>query len=181
VPRPSKTSAEEIVAAAVEIVSQKDLSWRAVARKLGLAPNALYHYFPDRMMLDAAVAAEGMRRLHAALKKASARSLGVDAVRSACRAYLRFARSHPALYDTMMKRYPDTPELLAARADLREFTRKLFSGLAKPQAAGNADFMAWALLHGLSVFEREGLLETSELSADAWLAISALLSGLSRA
>jgi AcrR family transcriptional regulator len=152
---------------------------RAVARKLGLAPNALYHYFPDREMLEAAVAAEGMRRLHAVLKKAAAGSRKAEAVRSACRAYLRFARSHAALYATMMKRYPDTPELLAARADLREFTRNLFSGLADPQAAGKVNFMAWALLHGLAVFEKDGLLETSELSTDAWVAISALLTGLS--
>jgi len=118
-PHPSKTSREAIVAAAVAIVDRggtEGLSMRAVARKLGLAPNALYYYFPDRAMLKAAVAAEGIRRIHAVLKKAAFGPPGADAVRCACRSYLRFARSHSALYAMMMKKHPDSPELLAALA-----------------------------------------------------------------
>jgi AcrR family transcriptional regulator len=160
------------------IIGQETLSMRAVARKLGLAPNALYYYFPDRKTLEAAVAAEGTRRIHAVLKKAAARSQGASGVRAVCRAYLRFARSNPALYAMMMRAYPGVPELAAARADLRRFTLELFAGHTDPATAGKASFAAWSLLHGLVVLERGGLLE-AKLSADAWFAISALLSGLS--
>jgi len=60
VANPRKTSRKAILAAAVEIVERdgtETLSMRAVARRLGLAPNALYYYFRDRKALEAAVAA----------------------------------------------------------------------------------------------------------------------------
>ena len=172
------------MAAAVEIVEgggTDGLSMRAVARKLGLAPNALYYYFPDRKMLEAAVAAEGIRRIYGILKKAVAGAQGSAAVRRACRSYLRFARAQPLLYAMMMRKHPDSPELLAARAGFRELSLGLFAGIGNPQADSKANlFASWALLHGLAELEREALLEHSELSADASLAISALLAGLSR-
>jgi AcrR family transcriptional regulator len=181
VPHPSKTSREAIVAAAVELVDQgptEDLSMRAVARKLGLAPNALYYYFRDRKALEAAVAAEGIRRMHAVLKRA-ARPRGPGGLRRTCHSYLRFARSHPALYAVMMKKHPDVPELVAARRGFREFSQELFAGFGNPPAASKANFAPWALLHGLVALEREGLLDDSALPADAALVISALLAGLS--
>ena len=181
-PHPSKTSREAIVAAALETIEEgpnEDLSMRAVARRLGLAPNALYYYFRDRRMLEAAVAAEGIRRIHAVLKKAAAGPQGPDAVRRTCHSYLRFARSHPALYAMMMRKHPDVPELVAARRGFREFSQELFAGIGDPQAASKANFASWALLHGLVVLEREGLLANSELPTDASLVISALLAGMS--
>jgi AcrR family transcriptional regulator len=183
-PHPSKTSRKAIVAATLEMVDRggtEDLSMRAVARKLGLAPNALYYYFPNRKTLEAAVAAEGIRRIHAALKRPAAGPPGADAVRRTCRSYLRFARAHPALYAMMMKKHPDCPELLAARAGFRDLLVSLFESIGKPRAASKANFASWALLHGLAVLERDSLLERSELPANASLAISALLAGLSKA
>jgi AcrR family transcriptional regulator len=182
VPHPSKTSREAIVAAAVEIVDggpSEDLSMRAVARRLGLAPNALYYYFRNRRMLEAAVAAEGIRRIHAVLKKAAAGPQGPGSVRRTCHSYVRFARSHPALYAMMTRKHPDVPELVAARRSFREFSRGVFAGIGNQQAASKAYFASWALLHGLVVLEREGLLANSELPTDASLVISALLAGLS--
>jgi AcrR family transcriptional regulator len=181
-PHPSKTSKEAIVAAAVEMIEEGlagDLSMRAVARKLGLAPNALYYYFRDRQTLEAAVAAEGMRRLHAILKRAAAGLQGPGGIRRMCNSYVRFARSNPALYAAMMRKHPDVPELVAARRGFREFSQGLFAGIENPPAAAKANFAPWALLHGLVVLEKEGLLEDSELPANASLVISALLAGLS--
>jgi AcrR family transcriptional regulator len=184
VPHPSKTSRDAIVRAAVAFIEQspaEDLSMRAVAGRLGLAPNALYYYFRNRKMLEAAVAAEGIRSIHAALEKAAARDRGAGAVRRTCHAYVRFARSHPALYAVMMRKHPDLPDLVAARSGLREFLQSLFAAIGQPQAASRANFASWALLHGLVVLEREGLLENSELPTDASHVISALLAGLSAA
>jgi AcrR family transcriptional regulator len=181
---PSKTSRKAIIAAAVEIVGRdgtEGLAMRAVARKLGLAPNALYYYFPNRKMLEAAVAAEGIRRIHAVLKKPAAGPQKAGAVCRTCRSYLRFARAHPALYAVMMKKHPKCSELVAARADFSDLLVSLFASIGNSQAASKANFASWALLHGLAVLERDALLERSELSADASLAISALLAGLSKA
>ena len=152
---------------------------RAVARKLGLAPNALYYYFPNRRMLEAAVAANGIRRIHAVLKKTSAGSQGAGAVRRTCRSYLRFARAHPTLYAVMMTKHPDLPDLVAARKDLHEFLQGLFAATGHPQPGAKAESASWALLHGLVVLEREGLLEDSELPTDASHVVSVLLAGLS--
>ena len=182
VPRPSKTSREAIVAAAVETIDEgpaEDLSMRAVARKLELTPNALYYYFRDRKMLEAAVAAEGIRRIHSVLKKAAAGPPGPGAVRRTCHSYVRFARAHPSLYAVTMKKHPDASELVAARRSFREFLQRLFAGAGNLPADSKAEFAPWALLHGLVVLEREGLLEDSELPADASLVISALLEGFS--
>jgi len=177
VPNPQKTSRKAIVAAAAEILEREGteaLSMRAVARRLGLAPNALYNYFPDRKELEAALAAEGMRRLSAALKRAAKGEPDAEAVRRSFRAYLRFARRRPALYATMMRRYRDTPGLAAARAGLWDFFRGLFRSLEDPRLAQTAAFAAWALLHGTTA------LDDADLSAAAFAAMGTLLAALSR-
>jgi len=179
---PAKTSEAAIVAATVEIIERQgieQLSVRAVARKLGLAPNALYYRFPERKILEAAAAAEGMRRINVALNKAIARFEGEDAVHRACRAYLRFGHSHPAVYAMMMKKYPEAPGLLAEREGFREVSVGLFAGLADQRAASMASAALWALLHGLVELEIGGLLKPRELSADAAFGASALMAGLS--
>jgi AcrR family transcriptional regulator len=182
-PHPPKTSVEAIVAATVAIIEHggmEHLSVRAVARRLGLAPNALYYRFPERKILEAAVAAEGMRRINAVVKKTAARYEGEAAVRRACRSYLQFGRSHPAIYEMMMKEYPEVPELLAERESFREVTTNLLAGLGDPHDTSNASSALRALLHGLVELEIEGLLESRQLSAAASFGVSALLAGLSR-
>jgi len=179
---PAKTSAEAIVAATVSIIEHygiEHLSVRAVARDLGLAPNALYYRFPARSTLEAAVAADGMRRLNAVLRKRVSGLEGEDAIRRACRAYLRFGRSHPAVYAMMMKKYPEASGLLAEREDFRDVSVSLFASLVDRRAASKASSAFWALLHGFVELEIAGLLTARELSVDASLAVSALIAGLS--
>jgi AcrR family transcriptional regulator len=179
---PSKTSEQAIIAATLEIIEHdglEHLSVRAVARKLGLAPNALYYRFPERKILEAAVAAEGMRRINAVLKRTVARSEGEAAVRSACRAYLRFGHLHPAVYAMMMKEYPKVPGLLAEREGFREVSVSLFKSLGDQRAALKASSAWRALLHGLVELEMDGMLEPRELSAGASFGVSALMAGLS--
>jgi AcrR family transcriptional regulator len=177
VPNPQKTSRRAIVAAALETVERHGadaLSMRAVARRLGLAPNALYNYFPDRKGLEAAMGAEGMRRLQAVLRRAAKQAPAADALRRCCRAYLRFARRRPALYGIAMRRHPDTPELLASRAGLRDFFRALFRSFQDPRAVQTAAFAAWALLHGMAV------LDDADPSAASFSAMQTLIAALSQ-
>lgn len=184
VPHPQKASQKAIVSAAVEIVERdgtETLSNRAVAKRLGLTPDALYRYFPDRKRLEAAVAAEGTRRLRAALQRAVKGTADAEAVCGSCRAYLRFARRRPALYAMMMKKHADSPGLVAARAGLRDFFRLLFTPLEDPQSVQTAGLAAWALLHGMVSQQREGLLDDADLSADSFSALSALVAAFSRA
>jgi AcrR family transcriptional regulator len=183
VPSSQKTSQKAIVAAAAAIVEQdgaEALSIRAVARRLGLAPNALRSYFPDRKTLVAAVAAEGMRGLHLALKRAAKGSAGAEAVSRACQAYLRFARKRPALYAMMMQRYADTPQLLAARTGLGDFSRALFASLQEPGLVTTAGLAWWASLHGMAVLARDGLLDDRDLAADSFSGVWALITAAPR-
>ena len=80
-----------------------------------------------------------------------------------------------------MKRYPDIPGLLAARADLRDFFRVLFASLEDPRSVQTAGLAAWALLHGMAAQERDGLLDDADLSADSLSAVWALVAALSGA
>jgi len=171
-----------ILSAALELVEQDgtgSLSIRAVAKRLDLAPAGLNRYFPDRKSLEATVAAEGTRRLCAALQRTTKGSVDAEAVRGACRAYLRFARRHPALYAMTMRKYPDVPALLAAREDLRNLFRMLFAPLGDPQSSRTAGLAVWASLHGMVAQERDGLLDDAEVSADSlsavWTLVAALL------
>jgi AcrR family transcriptional regulator len=177
VPNPQRTSRQAIVAAAVEIVEgdgTEALSMRAVARRLRLAPNALYNYFPDRKGLEAALAAEGMRRLHVALRRAAKGAPDADALRRCCRAYLRFARRRPSLYAIMMRKYPDAPGLRAMKAGICDFFRALSRSLEDPRTAQTAAFAAWALLHGMAV------LGEADPPAASFSGMEALVAALSR-
>ena len=182
-PNPRRTSQKAIVSAALEIVERdgiEALSMRAMAKRLGLAPNALYHYFPDRKRLEATVAADGTRRLCAALQRATQGATHAEAVCRACRAYLRFARRRPALYAMMMKKHPVLPSLRAARAGLRGSFRALFASLEDPQSVRTAGFAVWALLHGMVVQDRDALPDDADLSAGSLSAMWALIAALSR-
>jgi AcrR family transcriptional regulator len=183
-PHSQRTSQKAIVAAAVEIVERagtEALSMRAVARQLGLAADALHRHFQDRKSLEAAVAAEGTRRLRTALQRAARGTADAEAVGASCRAYLRFARRHTALYGMTMKKYADTPGLQAARQGLRDFFRALFASLEDPRSVQTAGVAAWALLHGMVAQQRDELPDDADLSADSCSALWALVAAFARA
>jgi len=68
---PAKISRAVIVQQMVEGGSAEPPSLRAIARRLNVATNALYSYFPDRAGLSAASAVVGSRKMFAAAGSAS--------------------------------------------------------------------------------------------------------------
>jgi AcrR family transcriptional regulator len=76
------------------------LSLRAVAREAGVSPAAPYHHFKDKGELLGALAEEGFHDLGAALRTAFEAD-PQEKVSSIGLAYVRFARSHPAVYRVM--------------------------------------------------------------------------------
>lgn len=187
-PFPSKTNQETILAAATEIVEREgiaSLSMREIARRLELAPNALYHHFKDRKELEAEIAAEGFRQLAAAIKKAvepgrrRSEAVGEDALIRTNHAYLKFARARPALYQIMFRKHTPTPGLVAAKDALQEYSRKLYDWLEPPEIIAEATFALFAMMHGIATLERDGLLE-GEMKRDPTFVISALLAGLTQ-
>lgn len=189
-PFPSKTNQEMILVAATEIVERQgieSLSMREIARRLELAPNALYHYYQDRNELEAEIAAEGFRQLFTIIKRAANRGAAKDqclgnhpdtVVRTSL-AYLKFARTRPALYQLMIKKHTQTPGLVSAKREIQEFSKGLFNWLNAPELIAEANFAIFAMIHGIATLEREGLLE-DDLKRDPAYAISALLAGLSK-
>ena len=70
---PAKLSRATIIQAALKMVEEdaaEPPSLRAIARRLHVATNALYNYFPDRSELNAAIAVAGSRKMLSSLKRA---------------------------------------------------------------------------------------------------------------
>jgi AcrR family transcriptional regulator len=76
------------------------LSLRAVAREAGVSPAAPYHHFKDKSDLLLAIAGAGFEALGEAIQAAVDADTEQKATTIGC-AYVKFARSNPALYRVM--------------------------------------------------------------------------------
>lgn len=155
-PYPAKTSAEQILAAAVALLEregQAGLSLRALAAELSLTPNALYRYFPSREALLAAVAVQGAEGLLADLR--GVQGSGGD-LAGLAHSYLKFARERPALYDL----YMTCDSLSAEQRQVYDrqwgLVVQALTPLAGPRSR-EAAITLWAYLHGLVGLERSGV------------------------
>jgi AcrR family transcriptional regulator len=177
---PSKTDRPSIIAAAVSILAESGLramSWRSVAAKLRLAPNALYRYFENRKQLEAAVAAEVAERLYTALvKKNSAKHSAAKAVRMFAITLLKFADEQHLLYEALLVPRPATGEDAIAPRRLWLFALGLVSRVSGEKVAQEATVALWAFLHGIAslqsadAFDEEKPFAGSfEFGFQAWL------------
>ena len=180
-PYPSKTDRETILAAAMEQLAEgglRALSLRSIAATLGLAPNALYRYFADRSQLEAAMAAESIRRQHAALKQAAQGKEPAQAIRAIAHAYLRFAREHPHLYNMMMS-IDAGAESASVHGESWGFIVDQVSRMTEGAHAREAAVALWAFLHGVTALESARVFGDEKPSSgfewglDAWLAATA--------
>jgi AcrR family transcriptional regulator len=148
--------------AAVQAIGEDgvaNLSLRDVARRLGVSHAAPRHHFGDKAGLLSAVAAEGYRRLAAALRAAYERTgsfleVGV--------AYVRFAVEEPASFEVMYQPalyHPDDPDVVAARAEAAEMLYPrvpIDGGGATRRARLEAGVAAWSLVHGVATLYLSG-------------------------
>ena len=143
------------------------LSLRDLARQTGVTANAVYRHFDDKEALQAALAAEGFRRLLAQqMAAAQAHRSPSRTLFEAGRAYLRFARSRPALYRLMFGHYGATHrkgELgEAAIASFAELGRQVGAAFALDEGDERrraSTVYVWALVHGLSELWIDGQFE----------------------
>jgi AcrR family transcriptional regulator len=184
-PYPAKTDRQTILAAAMEQLTcagLRSISLRSLAASLALAPNALYRYFADRAQLEAALAEESARRLHAVLRRAVGRRQPSEAIRSLARAYIKFARNERHLYETLMLPALGSGEC-AARSDLWLFVVNQVARLSGPSHAREAAVALWAFLHGMTVLEAANVFgeekpaSSFEFGLNSWLAT---VSGIDR-
>lgn len=152
-----------------------ELSLRDLARQVGVSANAAYRHFADKEALLMALASEGFRRFSLAQAQAAAQGDTPQAMfEKAGQAYVRFARSHAALFQLMFGRFPAqgrSPELV-------ETCEAAFSGLtglaalhaSLPQdhpAVQMRALVAWSFVHGLSHLVLDGQLDRFSDDTDA--------------
>src|ERR1043166_1705436 len=111
---------DSLIGASVDLIAREGIAavnLRRVAREAGVSSGAPYHHFPDRAALLAAIVVQGSEILLERLRQARAGAPDATAALGAIvRAYVGFARSHPAHVHVMLR-----PELFdpAAHPDAR--------------------------------------------------------------
>ena len=176
-PYPSKTDRQAILSAAVKDLAHRgirDLSLRNIAASLDLAPNAIYRYFSDRSVLEAALANEAARQLELALRKAAGGREPVTAIREMSSAYIKFARDNPHLYEAMMSLHAPEHEA-TSHLSLWAFTVEQVQRIAGSDRGAQASVALWAFLHGAATLEAAQVLgeikpaSGLEFGFEAWL------------
>jgi AcrR family transcriptional regulator len=151
---------EQLLQATAEILDEVGdadrVSVRAIARRAGVSPTALYLQFPDRDALVAAAVDGGFDAFNAALMAAAAVPAEPrERLEAMGRAYLEFSVRQPALYAILFSaRRPLLDKPLTDRdrafdgliALLREHDRSL-----DEQSGRELAMVIWASLHGFAM------------------------------
>jgi len=154
---PAKISRALIVQIALHMVEEggaEPPSLRAIARRLNVATNALYNYFPDRADLNAAIALAGSRKMLSALKRAVGGAEAREALDRFSKAFLRFSRKHPQLYDFLNENHPSGQEGAALFREWAEIMNLAWRPYYSPDMMPKVIFTHAALLHGMITLER---------------------------
>ncbi|MEV6766920.1 TetR/AcrR family transcriptional regulator [Streptomyces sp. NPDC051105] len=156
-----------IVATARELAERQGwdaVTTRRLAELIEYSQPVLYSHFRGKREIIGAVALEGAAEMAAALRNAAGAADGPRTrVTALARAYLDFAKRHPAVYDAMFQldgglafAHEDTPE------PLKDAFAALLENLG--DAAGDGVHpglfteVFWAALHGLATLTRAGRL-----------------------
>ena len=142
--------------AALALVAEADeLSLRAVSRRVGVSPTAVYRHFPHKNALLNAVAAAGLEQLGAAQRAAfAAAGGGAKGFNATGVAYVRFALDHPALFRLVFAQPVDNA--MHARADGSDDPMTFLLSNAAAFAPNGIDakvfaLQAWSAAHGLAM------------------------------
>lgn len=150
---------EQLVQATAEVLDEvgdaSRISTRAIARRAGVSPTALYLHFPDRDALVAATVDAGFAAFNAALLTA-ARSAAdpIASIEAMGRAYLAFADRRPALYAVLFSaRRPLSTPATVARDEGFDGLVALLRAADPALDAAEARHVAialWSSLHGFA-------------------------------
>lgn len=169
---------EALVAKGLELLESgqsAEFSLRELSRQLAVSANALYRHFASKEDLLSAMAAEGYRRLATAQAMAmQTRSSASDNFVESGRAYVNFARQHPALFRLMFSRFSATNR----NQEMHDASQMAFQGLRYGLAAAlernvddaelaTAAIHAWSLVHGMSQLIIDGQFDQHSKDIDA--------------
>ncbi len=163
---------EELLSACVALIDSEGIgavSLRRVAREAGVSPGAPYHHFADRSALLMAISVQGYELLGQRLQAARAQApTALRSLSELIKAYVEFAREHPAYLQVMLRpelsRPEDHPqEAMAGEAALGVLTETVEEcqreGTAPPGPSGPLAAMIWALATGIVALWLDGPLE----------------------
>jgi AcrR family transcriptional regulator len=154
---PAKISRTLIVQVALRMVEEggaEPPSLRAIARRLDVATNALYNYFPDRADLNAAIALAGSRKMLLAIKRGVGNADAREVLDRFSKAFLRFARKHRQLYDFLNENHPRGEEAATLFHEWAQLMNLAWSPYYTPALMPKVIFAHAALLHGMVTLER---------------------------
>jgi AcrR family transcriptional regulator len=179
-PYPSKTSPDAVVQAALELLETHGhaaLSMRLLAQALDLKAPSLYRHFRDKDALEAAMVAEGAKRLLQRLQEAVQERGSQRELTAVATAYLTFAHDYPELYALLMRRLqPPTPKTPAK--NLWNFLLEVVSELTQQPDDTAAAVALWSFLHGYASLEHSGMFGDSGPRGALTLGLRALQHGL---
>jgi AcrR family transcriptional regulator len=176
-PYPAKTNPEEVLKVALELLEQDaaSLSMRNLAERLNMKAPSLYRHFPDKETLELAMMNEGAKAMKQELEKVSRGLKANQAIQEVAKAYLKFAKQHPALYSLMMTRL-NAPN--GAGKELWNFVLELMSQVTRHKNDTPAAVAFWSFLHGFSVLEMSGMFGASGPRGGLEAGLEAFLNGL---
>lgn len=163
-----RTAAIAATVGEVEEVGVSAASMRSIARRAGVTHAALSHHFTDKTGLFTAVAAEGFRRMAAAIGPAAAGDLGFL---SGGAEYVRFALENRGFYEVLFRPYlchHNDPDLEQARTTAFDIlygsARRSLISTRDPDTVTDEDVASlviagWSMSHGYAT-----LLDTGNLA-----------------
>ena len=182
---PTKTDRATVLAAAMQQVERdgvEKLAIRSVAFALGLAPNALYHYFESLSALEAAVAEEARRLVLEAMQKAAGRKGPASAIRAIAEAYLRFGREQPRVFALYLKSSGPpkaVPQCTPQCARNTEFFLEHVTRIYGARRTWEASHALWALLQGLAVLREAGVVTEAQTATGLRFSLRMWIDGAS--
>jgi AcrR family transcriptional regulator len=178
-----------VAGALLEDEGRAAVTLRELGRRAGLSRSAPYRHFQGKEGLLAAVAADGLRSLHADLVSAKASASDpVGQLEAMGLAYVRFARRHPERYALIFSRWVgdiedrDLTEAVDAASELfvgtvAEGVERGLLPVSDPRRLAAA---VLAAAHGAADLAGAGHLEPAKWDTDAEGALGLLLRALDR-
>jgi AcrR family transcriptional regulator len=183
VPAVAKTTDLDIVRAARAIVEREGaggLSMQAVANEVGVRAPSLYKRFADRAALLAAVELETLATLGRMLERAASTGTPASDIDAMARAYRRFAKRHPRLYEMLFgAKAPKGEAADRARAEAaRPLIERVAQLVGEQRALASARVLT-AFVHGFVSMENAGAFRLGEGVDEAFeLGMSMLIASL---
>ncbi len=153
----------------------ESLSLREIARRVGVSAPAVYHHFPDKASLLAALARAGLAQLQeVAAATSDAAGGGQQSFIAAGRAYVEFAVANPALFRLVMTLDPSLNQQSKGMADLMVNAARF-----APEGADVRIYslQCWSLVHGLAMLFLDGQVPFDRDLVASVIAVQSLLGG----